>query len=180
MQMGKLKENSYVVGYKKMKINDEITYDVKNYCIIYNFDESGIIKSYTISKPTENEKDRIYEFFNGFHDWFLKQINFDNDSKALCIEIISDDRSQTICELRCEGVTNMMLPVESPWNTRTLYINMAFIEGDSLGIELLTGDMWKIKASRYVFKTTTLSEREAVAMPKYYPGEKIPNANGEG
>ena len=48
-----------------MKINDEITYDVKNYCIIYNFDESGIIKSYTISKPTENEKDRIYEFFNG-------------------------------------------------------------------------------------------------------------------
>lgn len=166
-----------LLDIKKMKIRDEIIYDANRKCIIYDFDESGIVESYTISNPTEREKDRIYDFFNGFHDWFLKQIHFDSDSKELCIEIISDDRSQTICELRCEGVTNMILPVESPWNTQTLYINMAFIEDSLLGIELLTGDMWKIKADRYVFKTTGISESKSVAMSKYYSGEKIPNAD---
>lgn len=162
---------------KDMKLRDAIIYDADKDCITYDFSESNIIESYVISNPSEKEKLRIYIFFHGLHDWFLKQIHFDSDSKELCIEVISDDRSQTICELRCEGVTNMSLPVESPWNTRELYISIAFIEDRQLDIELLTGDIWKIKANRYIFKTTGISERKSVAMPKYYSGEKIPNSD---
>lgn len=168
-----------LLNIAELSTQDTIIYNSITNRITYDFNASGVAKSEVIDNPSEKQKEMIYGYFGGFHDCFLKKITFDSVNRELCIEVISEDKYQILCVIRCIGVSNMILPVESPWNTRTLFINDAFIEGEWLEIELLTGDLWRIKGDTYIFQSTGKVEFGLPRNARYYPEDKIPGATEE-
>lgn len=152
--------------------------DFKRSTIIYNTKDDSV--QYNLNEDIHGKKTICIENINGhdvffpvdrMHDWSFERMIFNPQTKRLLLKFLGYYKDE-IYNLEVYDVSNMILPLQYPWNSKDLDVSVLIVDDKTLIIEFLTGDVWRISGIKYVVYATGEYEKRNWNK-RFYPGDLI-------